>query len=195
MSAQTKSKKKRPLKFPTLNTDRLILRQLKASDAADVFEYASDPEVTKHVRFVTHKTIKDTRAFLLLAEDARRKGATMVWAIALKSTGKMIGTCGFVALAPEHGRAELGYAINRNYWGQGFAAEAAAALATHGFLALNLNRIEAHVSPEHLPSQRVLEKCGFVPEGILRQHEMIKGRRHDSKIYSLLRDDFARRGK
>ena len=179
----------------TLSTERLILRQLKASDAADVFEYASDPEVTKHVRFVTHKTVKDSRVFLLLAENARRNGEWMVWAIVLKTIGKMIGTCGFVALAPEHGRAELGYAINRKYWGNGYAAEAAAALVAHGFSELNLSRIEAHVSPEHLPSQRVLEKCGFVPEGILRQHEMIKGRWHDSKIYSLLRDEFARRGK
>lgn len=190
MSAQTKSKKKRPLTVATLNTERLILRRLKASDAADVFDYASDSEVTKHVRFVTHKTVKDSRVFLLLAENARRKGEWAVWAIVLKATGKMIGTCGFVALAREHARAELGYVINRNYWGKGYAAEAAAALVAHGFSALNLNRIEAHVSPEHFPSQRVLEKCGFAAEGILRQHEMIKGRCHDSKIYSILREEW-----
>lgn len=185
-----KSKTKLAAKIVTLNTRRLLLRQLKASDAADVFEYASDPEVTKHVRFVTHKTIKDTHAFLLRAEHARRKGETMVWAIVLKTTRKMIGTCGFVSLAHEHGRAELGYALNRNYWGQGYAAEAAAELVRHGFSMLKLNRIEAHVSPDHFPSQRVLEKCGFVPEGVLRQHEVIKGRWHDSKIYSILRQDF-----
>lgn len=189
MSA-ARSKKKSAPKIARLETERLILRSLKASDAADVFEYASDPEVTRHVRFVTHKSLKDTRTFLVLAERARRKHETMVWAIQLKAGGKMIGTCGFVAFAPQHQRAELGYALNRSYWGQGYAAEAAAALVAHGFSALNLNRIEAHVSPAHLPSQRVLEKCGFVPEGILRQHEMIKGRRHDSKIYSILREDF-----
>ena len=193
MSAAKSKREPKPAgKIVTLSTRRLLLRQLKASDAADVFEYASDPEVTKHVRFVTHKTMKDTHAFLLLAEQARRKGETMVWAVVLKSTSKMIGTCGFVSFARDHGRAELGYALNRNYWGQGYAAEAARALVAHGFSELALNRIEAHVSPHHVPSQRVLEKCGFVAEGILRQHEMIKGRWHDSKIYSILAADFRR---
>jgi ribosomal-protein-alanine N-acetyltransferase len=185
-----KFKKRRGSKLATLTTSRLILRQLRASDAADVFEYASDSEVTKFVRFVTHKSIKDTRAFLAASEKSRRKGATMVWAVTLKSSGKVIGSCGFVAMAPAHSRAELGYAINRKYWDQGYATEAARALVAHGFRGLNLNRIEAHVSPQHIPSQRVLEKSGFTAEGILRQHEWIKGHWHDSKIYSILRADF-----
>ena len=187
------AKPKRAIKVATLETARLILRPLQPRDAADVFEYASDPEVTSHVRFVTHKSIKATRAFLAAADRSRRQGETMVWAITLKATKKMIGTCGFVEFARAHRRAEVGYALNRNYWGRGYTSEAVAAVVAHGFSALNLNRIEAHVAPDHLPSQRVLEKCGFVAEGILRQHEWIKGRWHDSKIYALLASEFKAR--
>lgn len=180
------------LEAARIETPRLILRPPQAFDVNDLFEYASDPEVTQHVRFVTHQARDDTRAFLELAENGRKAGTMLVWAIEFKSTLKVIGTCGFVSFAHEHRRAELGYALNRKYWRQGYAAEAAAAIVAHGFKAMNLNRIEAHVSPEHLPSQRVLEKCGFQAEGILRRHEMIKGRWHDSKIYSILREEFSR---
>lgn len=176
-------------KVTPLKTERLILRGLRLSDAKDVFEYASDPEVTKHVRFVTHKSLAETRAFLRASQKRHRAGQTLIWAITLKSTGKMIGTCGLVSIAREHGRAEIGYAINRKFWGQGYAVEATAAIAKHALTALNFNRVEAHVSPDHRPSQRVLEKCGFVLEGTLRQHELIKGRWHDSRIYSILQQE------
>jgi len=154
-----------PFKVTPLETRRLILRGLRLSDAKDVFEYASDPEVTQHVRFVTHKSVTDTRAFLRASEKRHRAGQTLIWAITLKSTGKMIGTCGLVSIAREHGRAEIGYAINRKFWGQGYAAEATAAVTKHALTSLNFNRVEAHVSPDHRASQRVLEKCGFVQIG------------------------------
>jgi ribosomal-protein-alanine N-acetyltransferase len=190
MNASSQSEQNPSLFAETLETERLRLRNLRPEDASDIFEYASDPEVTRHVRFVTHKTLEDTAAFLQLTEKGQREGSTVVWAITLKATGKMIGTCGLLAIAREHRRAELGYALNRSYWGKGCASEAARAVVAHGFKAMNFNRIEAHVSPDHTPSQRVLEKCGMRPEGILRQHEMIKGRWHDSKIYSILREEF-----
>ena len=196
MSASTQSQESRELIAASIETPRLLLRQFQAGDVDDIFEYASDPEVTKHVRFVTHKSPDDTRAFLKLMEENRCAGSSVVWAVTLRSGGgKVIGSVGFVCWTPQHRRAELGYALNRHYWNQGYASEAVAALVAHGFSALNLNRIEAFVSPAHRPSQRVLEKCGFHPEGVLRQHELIKGHWHDSRVYSILRQDFEKRTK
>src|SRR5437868_4068915 len=139
MTARAQSQPTGTPQVAILQTARLILRPLCPEDAADVFEYASDPEVTKHVRFPTHTSLQDTRAFLAASNDSQRKGDTMIWALTLKSTNKAIGTCGFVSWARESRRVELGYALNRNYWGQGYVAEAAAAIVQHGFTALNLN--------------------------------------------------------
>jgi len=193
MSASPQPQENRELTAAGIETPRLLLRAFQPSDVDDIFEYASDLEVTKHVRFVTHKSTDDTRAFLKLMEENRRAGSSVVWAVTLRSNGKVIGSVGFVCWTPAHRRAELGYALNRHYWNQGYASEAVAALVAHGFSALDLNRIEAFVSPAHRPSQRVLEKCNFQPEGLLRQHEFIKGRWHDSRVYSILRQEFEKR--
>ena len=190
MSASTQPRDSRELIAASIETPRLLLRAFQPGDLNDIFEYASDPEVTRHVRFVTHKSPDDTRAFLKTMEENSQAGSSVVWAITLRGGGKVIGSVGFVAWAPAHRRAELGYALNRHYWNQGYASEAVAALVAHGFSALDLNRIEAFVSPAHQPSQRVLEKCGFQLEGMLRQHELIKGHWHDSRVYSILREDF-----
>ena len=127
MSASPQPQENRELAAAGIETPRLLLRAFRSSDVDDIFEYASDPEVTKHVRFVTHKSTDDTRAFLRLMEENRRAGSSVVWAVTLRSNGKVIGSVGFVCWTPAHRRAELGYALNRHYWNQGYASEAVAA--------------------------------------------------------------------
>ena len=180
------------MKPPRLRTERLLLRPIAARDIEDIFEYASDPEVTKFVRFVTHKTRRDTRAFLARMQQAYRKGIP-VWGIELQAENKMIGSIGFVDWLRDHRRAELGYVIHRKYWGQGITTEAVRAVVEFAFRKMDLNRIEAGTLPENVPSQRILEKVGFQYEGTLRQREHIKGRWPDQRMYSLLREEYLRR--
>jgi ribosomal-protein-alanine N-acetyltransferase len=104
----------------------------------------------------------------------------------------MIGAMGFLDWPNIHQRAELGYVINRKYWGEGLVTEAASALCDFAFRKMQVNRIEAGTIVEHRASQRVLEKCGFRLEGVLRQRELIKGRFPDVTMYSLLRQDYSK---
>jgi ribosomal-protein-alanine N-acetyltransferase len=177
------------LKLPSLETPRLRLRKLKMEDAPDVFIYASDSQVTRHLRFAEHHSLADSRAYLerlLLRPD---NSADLAWGIEAKETRRIIGGCR-LNCELENCRAELGYVLARKWWGQGLATEAVRAVLHFAFTQIRLNRIEARCFPEHTASIRVLEKCGFRFEAVLRQCEMIKGEFADLKVYSLLRDEF-----
>ena len=179
--------------LPTLETDRMILRRMTPNDAEAVFAYASDPEVTRYVIWETHRSIEDSRAFLDLVTSKYESGGEPEWGIVYKGDHRFIGTCGIVSLEPHHARAELGYALSRDYWGRGLMAEAVCAMISFGYDKMNLNRIEARCIAQNTASSRVMEKAGMLYEGTLRQRELIKGEHRDIKVYSVLRDE--RRGR
>jgi ribosomal-protein-alanine N-acetyltransferase len=182
----------RKFKIGKLETERLLLRPITPKDAADIFAYASDPEATKYVRFVTHTSMRDTHAFIRRVRASYAKGIDPVWGMQLKATGRIIGASGFIDWPNDNQRAELGYIVHREYWGQGIVTEAVLALCAFAFKEMRVNRIEAGTIVEHKASQRVLQKCGFRFEGVLRQREFIKGRFVDLAMYSLLREDYSK---
>jgi len=174
-------------------TDRLILRKMTPDDAEAIFAYASDPEVTRYVIWETHRSVEDSRGFLELVTSKYESGGEPEWGIVYKGDRRFVGTCGIVSWEPHHARAELGYALSRDYWGRGLMAEAVGAMISFGFRAMNLNRVEARCIAENVASARAMEKAGMVYEGTLRQRELIKGEHRDIKVYSILRDE--RRGR
>lgn len=101
-----------------------------------------------------------------------------------------MGTCGFVNWSLDHARAELGYAIHREYWGQGLVPEAVRAMISFGFEKIGLNRIEARCIAENTASARVMEKAGMSYEGTLRQREFIKGAYRNIKLYAILKSEY-----
>lgn len=107
-----------------------------------------------------------------------------------KGDGHIVGTCGFVNWSLDHARAELGYAIHREYWGQGLVPEAVRAMISFGFEKIGLNRIEARCIAENTASARVMEKAGMSYEGTLRQREFIKGAYRNIKLYAILESEY-----
>ena len=112
------------------------------------------------------------------------------WAIVHTRDAKMIGTCSYGSWAREDYRAEVGYVLNRRYWGQGYMAEAVRAIVDFGFRELGMNRIQARCDVPNIGSARVMEKVGMTFEGVLRQQLFEKGTFHDIKIYSILRSEW-----
>jgi len=100
-----------------------------------------------------------------------------------------VGACGFVGWSPEHARAEMGYVLNRRYWGRGLVLEAVRAMISFGFERMDLNRVEARCVAENTASARVMEKAGMAYEGTLRQREFLKGVYRDMKLYAILRGE------
>lgn len=176
--------------FPQLETERLCLRQLSLSDAKDVFEIFSDDEVTKHYDLATFTSIERAERFINRMNEKFATNEGIRWAIALKSTNRLMGTCGYNAVYSSSRRAIIGYELKREHWGQGYIPEALHAMIKYGFAELQLNRLEAFVIPGNERSFKVLSKLGFVEEGILREYGFWKDQFWDMRCFSLLKREW-----
>ena len=176
--------------LPSLETERLIIRKLTMKDANDIYEYASDPEVSKFVTWEPHKSVVDTVNFIRAIMKQYIDGQPSPWAIVHKENNKIIGTGGYNLWIKEHSKAEIGYAISARYWNRGIMTEALREIINFGFERMNLHRAEARVYVENTASERVMQKCGMKYEGILRESWFVKGIFQDIKMYSILKSEF-----
>ncbi len=176
--------------LPTIRTRRLVLRTARMSDAQDLYEYSSDPEVARHVLWTAHTSIHQTRAYIRYLLRQYKSGAPSSYVITLKDTGKVIGTIGYMWIRPEDRSGEVGYSLHRSYWNQGIMTEALEAVIALGFLRLNLNRIEAQHETANPASGRVMQHVHMLHEGTLRQRVYNKGRFVDVELYAILRKDY-----
>jgi ribosomal-protein-alanine N-acetyltransferase len=170
---------------PTLETVQLLLRPRKLEDRFDIFEYASDPEVPKHMPWSVHQSIEETTEFLLRSLKADDR-SSLSFSIELKSENKVIGDCGYLRFSPSNHSVELGCVLNRTYWGRGLMNEAIRELLRFAYDEMRVHRIEAHCEVENERSARLLNRLGFTLEGVCRDYELRKGRFIDMKIFSLL---------
>lgn len=179
-------------KFPQIETERLFLRELKSTDVEAMHRYLSDPEVTRYLA-TPSPSVQEAQYLLNFLISLYRKGEGFRWGITLKSgdaAGIVIGTCGYHAWIKDHFRAEIGYELAHDYWGQGIMVEAIKALLVFGFKDMALNRIEAMVLAGNKASARFLEKLGFQQEVVLREYEFVLGRFRDVLLFSLLSKDY-----
>lgn len=176
--------------IPTLETKNLILRPLKMSDLDDLYEYANDPDVYKHGMWRPYPSREDCAEDL---EDLVKQYDTdkfWWWALECKADNKMIGRCDLTDVVPRVGRAEMGYALNKNYWGKGYATEAIQAVLKYAFETMNLNRVAATVLTDNAASIHLLEKVGMQREGTLRQDTKIRGYLEDLHLYAILKSEW-----
>jgi len=147
---------------PRLETERLILRPLKIADAQAVYSnWATDPEVSKFMRWSAHKSIDETITWLTAIESLHDSEKTFEWGFELKETGGLIGSGGMYVRNDEN-IFELGYCVMQKYWGIGIATEAAEAMLKFAVNALDERKFFATHDKENLASGKVLEKLGFV---------------------------------
>lgn len=176
--------------MPTLTTERLVLRKLKASDAADMFEYAKLHEVTKYLTWKPHKDVYYTKQYLEYLGTRYAVGDFYDWAITLEGSGKMIGTVGFTRFDLPNNSAEIGYVLNPTYAGNGIATEAAKKILDFGFNFLKLHRIEARHMEGNDASHRVMEKLGMTEEGTFRESYYVNGSYKTVTVCSILKSDY-----
>lgn len=173
--------------FPIIETERLMLRQVTTTDAADMFDYLSDEDVVKPMGLDPFQTVKDVWDEIEWYTSIYEEGTGIRWGITLKDSGKVIGSCGFLNRIPKHYRAEVGYELSKDHWGQGIASEALEAVVKYGYHHLQLERIEALIEPENVPSQKLVERQGFLREGLLRHYEFARGKFDDLYMYSIIK--------
>jgi [ribosomal protein S5]-alanine N-acetyltransferase len=175
--------------FPILKTKRLHLREVTLSDDKDVFVFRSDAYVqrfnSKPIENVSEAREQITR---MKATYERTDG--IGWGITLKEQDTVIGMVGFWQWSYSN-RAMLGYDLAREYWGKGIANEAVREIIRFGYEKMELNRIEAETIEDNHESRRMLEKIGFVLEGIRREYSLENdGKYHGSAMYALLKSEY-----
>lgn len=151
-----------------LETERLIIRNWQADDWLLVRPMSLDLDVTQYIGHYRPWSEQETRQFATnRIADYERHGWTM-WPLVLKDTGGFVGYCGF--LRRQYGeykdQIEIGYALAKDAWGKGLAAEAGARILEYGFGALGFDRIIASARPENARSIRVMEKMGMRSIGL-----------------------------
>lgn len=184
------------LRAVPLETPSLRLRPLVLSDAEAMHGIYADPETMKYWSSEPVEDLDGTRRRVQADLDAAADGSMAFWAITLKGEDKAIGKCVLLHYSPTNRRAEVGYVLNRQYWGKGLMLEAMQALIGHAFDDLGLHRLEADTDPENAASLRLLERLGFQREGLFRERWDVYGKWQDSVMLGLLKPDWlqARQG-
>lgn len=176
--------------FQNLETERLFLRRLNENDANEVFALRSNPKIMKYIPRPLAKTKEDALAHITLINEKIEDNTGINWGITIKGNDKIIGIIGHYRIQPENHRAEIGYMSLPEYYGKGFITEAIKVVVEYGFEQMNLHSIEAVIDPENKPSERVLQKNGFVKEAHILENELWEGKFWDTVIYSLLKRNF-----
>ncbi len=178
-----------------LRTKRLVLRQFCSSDAQRLHYLANDKQVANGAHYMPYPFLASAaEEWLVKHKELVREGRAAVFAICQRSptesneSPELIGTVG-LAIVEVDQRAEIGYWLGREYWGNGFCTEAVVAVVEYGFEDLGLHRIFAHHISRNVASARVLEKAGFSKEGVFRQHARKWGVFEDTVCYGMLCSD------
>jgi len=178
-------------RFDTVETNRLILRELKETDIQAVHEYASDPVNSIYVPWGPN-TLKETEEFIRLCIEYQHQKDRVDFELAVieKGSGKLIGICGLHISDKENSGGWIGYCINKPYWRNGYGTEIGKTLLDLGFNQFKLHRIYATCHPSNVASERILQKIGMQKEGHMRKDVRFKGGWRDSLLYAILKEEY-----
>ncbi len=179
-----------PLVTPTLVTDRLRLRPFVDADADDLYALHSSAVVLRYWDSPPWTDPARAERFLAVCRQMEEEGTGARLVVERRDDGVFLGWLTLNRWNPDFRSASLGYCLGEAAWGHGYATEAARALLTWAFGALDLNRVQAEVDTRNAPSARVLEKLGFVREGTLREDCVVDGVVSDSWVHGLLRREW-----
>jgi [ribosomal protein S5]-alanine N-acetyltransferase len=172
--------------LPVIETARCTLRPVAANDAENLFRLYSNPDVNRFLgRFpMTSLAEAEERLTILLGRTQEQAGIT--WLV--YHAGQFIGNVVIFKLTKDHSRAEIGYSILPEWWGQGLVSEVVPCLIDFAFNTLGLHSLEAQIDSQNIASRRVLEKQGFVQEGYFRENffDPVQKQFVDTVVFSLL---------
>jgi RimJ/RimL family protein N-acetyltransferase len=166
-----------------LETSRLILRHLVMDDLDELFALYRDPEIRRYFPEGV-LTLEETREELEWHMHGHPRHPELgLWATVHKETGMFIGRCGLLPWEID-GRLEIeiAYLLDKSFWGQGLATEAARGIMDYGFEKLGFSRLICLIDPDNIASQRVAEKIGMTLE---RKVDGIDGDNYPTLIYAV----------
>ena len=176
--------------FPTITTARLSLRWISTDDVDALFRIFGNSEVMRYWSTPPLANREAAKELLNEIHDSYNRQVMLKWGVARQVDNLVIGTTTLYNIDLGNRRAEVGYALGREHWGQGYMHEALQALLEYCFETLDLRRLEADVDPRNKPSIQTLERLGFRREGYLRERWEVAGEIQDALFYGLLRPEW-----
>jgi RimJ/RimL family protein N-acetyltransferase len=175
--------------FEPILTERLFIRKLETNDAQDFYKYRSLPEVYKFQSF-NPKNTKDIKVFFKrLSELPNSPNTWFQLAVCVKDENKLIGDIGIHFLEDDE-QTEIGYTLNPDFQGVGYAKEAVTAVIRYLFKVLGKHRIIASVDPDNEKSIKLLDKIGMRREAYFVKSIKINGIWSDDCIYAILKEEY-----
>lgn len=177
----------------TLETERLILRKHRIEDAEDMFRnWAASESVTRYLTWQPYTSVDQVRGYIQSIIDSYADDRYH-WLIEYKESHEVIGAIDVIAANEDIGCAEIGYCLGDRFWGKGVMPEAFRAVIRYLFEEVGFNRIEAYHDANNPKSGRVMEKCGLLYEGTLRQADRNNQGICDKVVRAILREDYMKR--
>ncbi len=177
--------------FPTLETDRLVLRRITPDYTTAWLAVWNNPDVLRYlIDFETTPDEAEVKSIIEWADGIYSRKTGIRWAITQKADNIMIGSAGFHLYDKTHRWAEIGYELHRNFWRQGIMSEAVAELLRFCFDELNLHRVEANVTVGNDASAGLLSHLGFSLEGTWRDKIFWQGQFYSLWQFGLLEDEY-----
>lgn len=178
--------------YPTIQTERLLLRPFSKADALAVQRLAGEKDVASTTLNIPHPYPDGlAEEWIDTHQERFQRGESLVFAVVRSVDGTLIGTMS-LRVDQRHARGELAYWIGKPYWNSGYCTEAARAMVRYAFEKLGLVRVFARHLRSNPASGRVMQKVGMVYEGTLRKHVRKWGQFEDLELYGMLREEHAR---
>ncbi len=162
------------------------MRQMLPADAPEILVLRSDDRTMNFIGREKTTSLADAEKFIATLEQSFQNNEGIYWGICRPDNFALIGNIGFWRIDKAHHRAEIGYMLHPDFWGQGIMNEALAKVLDYGFRKYNFHSVEANVNPDNTASVKLLEKFNFVREGYYREHYFVRGVFQDTASYSLL---------
>lgn len=166
--------------FPFLNTERLYLRKILASDAERVHYFRSDKEINKFIKRSQPQTFEMAVAHINKITAELRTNKSITWGIMLHDSPVLIGSICLWNFSEDKKIAEVGYDLDPQFHGKGIMSEALKAVLDFGFNRHGFKTIKAYTDYRNIPSKRLLKQLGFIPSYICRDPE-----NQDNEVYYL----------
>jgi ribosomal-protein-alanine N-acetyltransferase len=178
--------------LPPLLSRRLVIREVRVGDAADLAEMFADPDVSTYLAPCPPRA-EAFREFVAWARQERQAGRYICFVARDRRTDALVGTFQIWRLEPSFETAEWGFGIARAYWGRGYFAETANVVLGFAIRTLGVGRLEARVAAENTHAAAALARLGATAEGLLRRCFRTNGALLDYVMWTIFADEWTER--
>ena len=170
-----------------METEKTIIKLFQTYHISQIAKICNNPNLSKNLLNMPYPfTIKNAKAWVKNSKKLLKIGNSLSFAIIEKHNNELIGSIALENLNKTHRNAEISYWIDEKNWNKGYATEVLKAVVEFGFKKINLHRIIGKCYVENIASAKVMEKCGFVFEGTLKEHYFKLDKYKDIKMYAII---------